>query len=79
MNLTHNGVKPYLKKFLTEVREVSQVQIVLIPSYTSVPALTVSLEKSPKPTELGAQKAHLNKFFGNPLDRRPTWAVALGI
>ena len=58
MNLTHDEVKPYLDSFLTEVGVVSDVEIVLIPSYTSIPALAVALEKSPTPIELGAQNVH---------------------
>ena len=58
MNLTRDEVKPYLKRFLTEVGVVSDVEIVFIPSYTSIPALAVALEKSPTPIELGAQNVH---------------------
>jgi len=58
MNLTHDEVKPYLDRFLTEVGEITDVQIVFIPSYTSIPALAVALEKSPTPIELGAQNVH---------------------
>jgi triosephosphate isomerase (TIM) len=58
MNLTHDEVEPYLDRFLTEVGQTTDVQIVLIPSYTSIPALAVALEKSPTPIELGAQNVH---------------------
>ena len=61
INLTHDEVKPYLDRFLTEVGEVSDVQIVFIPSYTSIPALAFALEKSPTPMELGAQNVHWEK------------------
>src|SRR6266436_4439634 len=64
MNLTHNEVKPYLDRFLTEVGEVSDVQIVFIPSFTSIPALADALEKSPIPMELGAQNVHWEKGGG---------------
>ena len=64
MNLTHDEVKPYLDRFLTEVGEVSDVQIVFIPSYTSIPALAFALEKSPTPMELGAQNVHWEKERG---------------
>jgi triosephosphate isomerase len=37
MNLTHEEVKPYLDRFLTEVGEVTEVEVILIPSFTSVP------------------------------------------
>ena len=58
MNLTHEEVKPYLERFLTEVGVVSYVEIVFIPSYTSIPALAVALEKSATPIEFGAQNVH---------------------
>jgi triosephosphate isomerase len=58
MNRTHDEVKPYMDRFLTEVGVVSDVQIVFIPSYTSIPALAVALEKSHMPMELGAQNVH---------------------
>ena len=60
MNLTHDEVKPYLDTFLTEVGEVSDVQIVFVPSYT-IPALAFALEKSPTPMELGVQNVHWEK------------------
>jgi triosephosphate isomerase len=61
MNLTHHEGKPYLDRFLTEAGEVNDVQIVFIPSYTSIPALAVALEKSPIHIELGAQNVHWEK------------------
>jgi triosephosphate isomerase (TIM) len=61
MNLTHEEVKPYLDRFLTEVEEVTEVEDILIPSFTSIPALVYALEKSPTFVELGAQNVHWEK------------------
>jgi triosephosphate isomerase len=58
MNLTHEEVRPYLDRFLTEVGGVSEVQVVLIPPFTSIPALADALKKSPPFVELGAQNVH---------------------
>jgi triosephosphate isomerase len=61
MNLTHEEVKPYLDRFLTEVGELTEVEVILIPSFTSIPALAYALEKSPTFVELGAQNVHWEK------------------
>ena len=60
MNLTHEEVKPYMDRLLTEVGEVTEVEVILIPSFTSVP-LAYALEKSPTFVELGAQNLHWEK------------------
>ena len=61
MNLTHEGVKPYLDRFLTEVGELTEVEVILIPSFTSIPALAYALERSPTFVELGTQNVHWEK------------------
>jgi triosephosphate isomerase len=47
MNLTHKEVKPYLDRFLAKVGEINEVQVVFIPSFTSIPAFADALEESP--------------------------------
>jgi triosephosphate isomerase (TIM) len=61
MNLTHEGVKSYLDRFLTEVGELTEVEVILIPSFTSIPALAYALERSPTFVELGTQNVHWEK------------------
>src|SRR5262249_53658444 len=61
MNLTHKEVKPYLDRFLAEVEEVNNVQVVFIPSFTSIPAFADALEKYSNFGELGAQDMHWEK------------------
>jgi triosephosphate isomerase len=61
MNLTHKEVKPYLDKFLAKVGEINEVQVVFIPSFTSIPACADALEESPNFCELGAQDMHWEK------------------
>jgi triosephosphate isomerase len=55
MNLTHKEVRPYLDRFLAKVGEINEVQVVFIPSFTSIPAFADALEESPNLCELGAQ------------------------
>jgi triosephosphate isomerase (TIM) len=61
MNLTHKEVKPYLDRFLAKVGEINEVQVVFIPSFTSIPACADALEESPNFCELGAQNMHWEK------------------
>src|SRR5262249_41353962 len=65
MNLTHKEVKPYLDRFLATVGEINEVQVVFIPSFTSIPAfadaLADALEESPSFCELWAQDMHWEK------------------
>ena len=60
MNLTHEEVEPYLERFLTGVGELTKVEVILIPSFTSI-AFAYALEKSPTFVELGAQNVHWEK------------------
>jgi triosephosphate isomerase (TIM) len=61
MNLTHKEVKPYLDRFLATVGEINEVQVVFVPSFTSIPAFADALEESPNFCELGAQDMHWEK------------------
>ena len=61
MNLTHEEVTPYLDRFLTDVGELTGIEVILLPSFTSIPTLAYALEKSPTFVELGAQNVHWEK------------------
>ena len=61
MNLTHKEVKPYLERFLAKVGEINEVQVVFIPSFTSIPAFADALEESPNFWELGVQDMYWEK------------------
>ena len=61
MNLTHEELGPYLERFLPEAGELREVEVVLIPAFTSIPALASALERSPAPVALGAQNVHWEK------------------
>ena len=54
MNLTSSEVQPYLETFLLEINQVEGVDVILIPSFTSIPKTSDLLEKNPK-VRLGAQ------------------------
>ncbi|MBM3857606.1 MAG: triose-phosphate isomerase [Verrucomicrobia bacterium] len=54
MNLTSSEVAPYLETFLLETKHIEGVDVVLIPSFTSIPKASELLEKNPK-VRLGAQ------------------------
>jgi triosephosphate isomerase len=61
MNLTHEEVGSYLERFLPEAGELRGVEVVLIPAFTSIPALAGALERSSAPVGLGAQNVHWEK------------------
>ncbi len=54
MNLTSSEVQPYLETFLFETKDIEGVDIILLPSFTSIPKASELLEKNPK-VRLGAQ------------------------
>jgi triosephosphate isomerase (TIM) len=57
MNLTQIEADSYLQTFLGEIGEVNDVEIVIIPPFTSIPALARISEKAPF-IRLGAQNMH---------------------
>jgi len=57
MNLTHVEAESYVEAFLHEVGEVNDVDIVIIPSFTSIPTLAQASGKAPF-IRLGAQNLH---------------------
>jgi triosephosphate isomerase len=57
MNLTHVEAESYVEAFLNEVGEINDVEIVIIPSFTSIPTLVQATGKAPF-IRLGAQNMH---------------------
>src|SRR5260221_2966412 len=57
MNLTHAEAESYVEAFLNEVGEVNDVEIVIIPSFTSIPTLAQASGNAPF-IRLGAQNLH---------------------
>jgi triosephosphate isomerase (TIM) len=60
MNLTHSEAESYLDTFLSEIGQVNDVEVVIIPPYTSIPALISATEKVPF-IRIGAQNMHWEK------------------
>lgn len=60
MNLTQNEAESYVDAFLSEIGEVNDVEVVIIPSFTSIPALVSASERMPA-VRLGAQNMHWEK------------------
>jgi triosephosphate isomerase len=57
MNLTHIEAESYMHTFLSEIGEVDDVEIVMIPPFTSIPVLAQVSEKAPF-IRLGVQNMH---------------------
>jgi triosephosphate isomerase len=57
MNLTHVEAESYVEAFLHEVGEVNDVEIVIIPSFTSIPTLAQASGNAPF-IRLGAQNLY---------------------
>jgi len=60
MNFTHNEARAYLQAFLSEVGDVDNIEVVIIPPFTAIPALAEAFEKIQIP-RLGAQNMHWEK------------------
>jgi len=61
--LIYDELIRYLRRFLTEVREVGDVQIAFYsPRIARTPARAIALEKVSRAREVGAQDVHLIKF-----------------
>ena len=60
MNLTHVEAESYVEAFLNEIGEVNDVEIVIIPSFTSIPTLVQASGRAPF-IRLGAQNLHWEK------------------
>jgi triosephosphate isomerase (TIM) len=60
MNLTHSEAESYLQSFVTEIRDFSDVDVVIIPPFTAIPALVSASEKL-QTIRVGAQNMHWEK------------------
>jgi len=60
MNLTHSEAESYLQSFLTEIGEVNDVEVVILPPFTAIPALVSASDKMPA-LRVGAQNMHWEK------------------
>jgi triosephosphate isomerase (TIM) len=60
MNLTHSEAQSYFETFLSEIGHVNDIEIVIIPPFTSIPVLIVASEKVPA-VRIGAQNMHWEK------------------
>src|SRR5580704_404583 len=60
MNLTHSEAKSYFDTFLTEVGQVDELEVVIIPPFTVIPVLIAASERIPA-IRIGAQNMHWEK------------------
>src|SRR5215472_9766144 len=60
MNLTHSEAESYLRSFVTEIRDFSDVDVVIIPPFTAIPAALAASEKM-QTIRTGAQNMHWEK------------------
>ena len=60
MNLTQSEGESYLAAFNSEIGEVDDVEVVIIPPFTAIPALVSASEKMPG-IRIGAQNMHWEK------------------
>jgi triosephosphate isomerase len=60
MNLTHSEAESYLQSFVTEIRDFSDVDVVIIPPFTAIPAALAASERI-QTIRIGAQNMHWEK------------------
>jgi triosephosphate isomerase (TIM) len=60
MNLTQTEAESYVDAFLSEIGEVNDVEVVVVPSFTSIPALVSASDRMPA-VRIGAQNMHWEK------------------
>jgi triosephosphate isomerase len=60
MNLTHSEALSYFETFLSEIGQVNDLEVVIIPPFTAIPALVLASEKMPA-IRIGAQNMHWEK------------------
>jgi triosephosphate isomerase (TIM) len=60
MNLTQSEAESYFAAFDSEIGEVDDVEVVIIPPFTAIPALVSASEKMPS-IRIGAQNMHWEK------------------
>ena len=76
MNFTHVEAESYLHTFLGEIGEVDDVEIVVIPSFTSIPVLAQISEKAPF-IRIGAQNMYWERSGAYTGEISPTMLRAL--
>ena len=57
MNLTHSEATSYFDIFLSEIGQVDDIEVVIIPAFTAIPAVVAAAEKMPA-IRIGAQNMH---------------------
>lgn len=60
MNLTQSEAESYVTTFASEIGEVDDVEVVIIPPFTAIPLLVSASEKMPS-IRIGAQNMHWDK------------------
>jgi triosephosphate isomerase (TIM) len=60
MNLTHSEAQSYFETFLSEIGQINDIEIVIIPPFTAIPGLVSASEKVPA-VRIGAQNMHWEK------------------
>jgi triosephosphate isomerase (TIM) len=60
MNLTHSEATSYFDVFLSEIGQVDDIEVVIIPPFTAIPAVVAAAEKLPA-IRVGAQNMHWEK------------------
>jgi triosephosphate isomerase (TIM) len=60
MNLTHSEAESYLQAFVAEIRDFNDVDVVIIPPFTAIPAIVAASEKI-QTLRVGAQNMHWEK------------------
>src|ERR1700741_4417351 len=61
MNLPQSEAESYISTFLSEIGEVDDLEVVIIPSFTSIPVLVSASEKKMPSLRIGAQNMHWEK------------------
>ncbi len=60
MNLTHSEAEAYFDTFLSEIGQIDDIEVVIIPPFTAIPALVSASERMPA-IRIGAQNMHWEK------------------
>jgi triosephosphate isomerase (TIM) len=60
MNLTSSEAQSYFETFCSEIGQVNDVEVVIIPAFTAIPALVSASERLPA-VRIGAQNMHWEK------------------
>jgi triosephosphate isomerase (TIM) len=60
MNLTQSEAESYLQSFLSEIRDFHDVDVIIVPPFTAIPAVVAASEKV-QTLRVGAQNMHWEK------------------